>query len=134
MTTNFISSNESYPVYNNDRSDVPTFIDVRDGTVVMRWYKNGMLHRENGPAMITKNSDKTTLESWYINGQLHRNDAPAIIHTNDNGEVMAEIWYKNNSIHRENGSAIIKYSQGKIIKEYKFLNGELSTNENTSFI
>ena len=40
------------------------------------WYKNGELHRLDGPAVIY--ADGT--ESWYKNGLLHREHGPAVIH------------------------------------------------------
>ena len=39
-----------------------------------RWYLNGKLHREDGPAIEDANGDKW----WYRNGKLHREDGPAI--------------------------------------------------------
>ena len=39
-----------------------------------RWYLNGELHREDGPAIEGLNGYK----SWYLNGKLHREDGPAI--------------------------------------------------------
>ena len=33
-----------------------------------RWYVNGKLHREGGPAVEFVNGDK----QWYTNGKLHR--------------------------------------------------------------
>jgi hypothetical protein len=38
------------------------------------WYLNGLLHREDGPAIEYGNGDKY----WYLNGKLHREDGPAI--------------------------------------------------------
>ena len=38
-----------------------------------RWYINGNLHREDGPAIEYQNGGK----QWYINGKLHREDGPA---------------------------------------------------------
>jgi len=38
------------------------------------WYKNGELHREDGPAIEYANGNKF----WYKNGELHREDGPAI--------------------------------------------------------
>ena len=43
-----------------------------DGT--KRWLLNGLLHREDGPAIELASGSK----SWYINGELHREDGPAI--------------------------------------------------------
>ena len=39
------------------------------------WYKNGKLHREDGPTII--NPDGNQL--WIQNDELHRADGPAII-------------------------------------------------------
>jgi hypothetical protein len=58
----------SFPL---SRSDIPgDYVDVSEG--VSHHYKNGYLHRENGPASY---SDE--YEAWFYNGQLHRNDGPA---------------------------------------------------------
>jgi|TARA_R110000851_G_scaffold324557_1_gene491931 hypothetical protein len=39
-----------------------------------RWFMNGKLHREDGPAIEWANGNK----SWWVNGILHRTDGPAI--------------------------------------------------------
>ena len=39
-----------------------------------QWYKNGKLHREDGPAI--EYADGTRL--WFKNGKYHREDGPAI--------------------------------------------------------
>ena len=38
------------------------------------YYKDSILHREDGPAIEYTNEDK----EWYQNGKLHRIDGPAI--------------------------------------------------------
>jgi hypothetical protein len=38
-----------------------------------RYYKDDLLHREDGPAVEYPNGDKF----WYINNKLHREDGPA---------------------------------------------------------
>ena len=38
------------------------------------WYKNGRLHREDGPAVEYPNGYK----EWYFEGEWHRLDGPAI--------------------------------------------------------
>lgn len=43
-----------------------------NGTV--RWYKNGHIHREDGPASISNDGTK----GWLIEGKLHRLDGPAL--------------------------------------------------------
>ena len=37
------------------------------------WYRNGKLHREDGPAFERSDGYR----AWYRNGQLHREDVPA---------------------------------------------------------
>ena len=38
------------------------------------WYKNGLSHRVDGPAVEDSNRTK----HWFINGLRHREDGPAI--------------------------------------------------------
>lgn len=84
------------------------------------WYKDGKLHRENGPAHSfyerTITGKITRTDEYVINGKLHREDGPAIVDSNGN-----ETWYKNNEKHREDGPAFIKsLNEGKneFIAEY----------------
>ena len=51
-----------------------------------RWYLNGKLHREDGPAIELANGDK----EWWLNGKLHREDGPAIEYADG-----AKSWYLN---------------------------------------
>ncbi len=51
---------------------------VVDQSGTKRWYLNGKLHREDGPAVEYANGSK----SWYLNGDLHRKDGPAIEYAN----------------------------------------------------
>jgi len=81
-------------------------------------YKNGCLHREDGPSVIHSNGE----ECWYHNGKLHREDGPAIVFPDG-----TEQWLQNGFWHREDGPAIIYsdgskewWEKGKLIKrEYK---------------
>jgi len=58
---------------------------IEEGT--RRWYQNGFLHREDGPALEYVGGDRF----WYQNGELHREDAPAIEYSNG-----AYSWHLNN--------------------------------------
>ncbi len=51
----------------------PEFYIMNDGT--QEWWKNGLRHRENGPAILYPDGG----EEWWFNGQLHRQDGPAVI-------------------------------------------------------
>jgi hypothetical protein len=75
---------------------------IKDGLEIddrgtQRWWKNGLLHREDGPAVIYLDG----YESWYLNGESHRIDGPAVIGPNDCYE-----WYFNNEHHRLDGPAV----------------------------
>ena len=56
----------------------------------LRWYLNGQLHRENGPAVV--NPDGT--QAWYLYGEKHRIDGPAVIYPNG-----IEEWHLNGIQH-----------------------------------
>ena len=62
------------------------------------WYRNGKLHRDDGPAVESANGTK----AWYKYGRRHRSNGPAIIHPDGYKE-----WWSNGEIHREDGPAII---------------------------
>jgi hypothetical protein len=61
------------------------------------WYLNGILHREDGPAVEYINGNKY----WYLNGQRHRIDGPAFEDVNN-----YKAWYLNGHRHREDGPAV----------------------------
>ena len=75
-------------------------IEESDGT--KKWYLNGELHREDGPAIEEINGSK----HWYLNGELRREDGPAIEYSNG-----SKYWYLNGRYHREDGPAI-EHSDG----------------------
>ena len=85
---------------NNDSSDDPPLISggfkFEDGS--KRWYKDGKLHRDDGPAKIYVSGSK----EWYKNGKLHRDNGPAYISFSGKKE-----WYKNGKLHRDDGPSII---------------------------
>ena len=105
----------------------------QDGTV--KWYQNGMLHKEDGPAIIFFFGQ----QEWWINGKKHRDGLPAVIKPDG-----SQYWYKNGKKHREDGPAVI-YPHGrgiwfidgielseqdfKIVIMKKELNRDLSINE-----
>jgi hypothetical protein len=63
-----------------------------------RWFKDGQLHRDDGPAVEHKSGDR----SWFKNGQRHREDGPAIEWANG-----YRSWYKDGKLHKEDGPAVI---------------------------
>jgi hypothetical protein len=61
------------------------------------WYRNGKLHREDGPAIEWANGRK----EWYLDGKCHREDGPAVEWANGDKQ-----WYRNGKCHREDGPAV----------------------------
>ena len=61
-----------------------------DGDVF--WYKDNLLHREDGPAVEWESGTK----KWYKNGELHREDGPAIEYSYGNKE-----WWLNDIPYSE---------------------------------
>jgi hypothetical protein len=69
---------------------------LEDGTKEYR--SHGQLHREDGPAIITKAGD----EYWYYDGFPHRLNGPAI--TKANGYEEYRLY---GQVHRDDGPAIL---------------------------
>ena len=72
-----------------------------------RWFLNGELHREDGPAIDAVTGTK----KWFLNGELHREDGPAVEWANGGKE-----WWINGERHRADGPAI-EYVDGS--KQWK---------------
>jgi hypothetical protein len=83
------------------RDDGPAYEDTKQE----HWYKNGLRHRENGPAIITKDGKEPT---YYRDGQLHRDDGPAYVDV-----AKTQHWYKKGVRHCATGPAVI-YSTGAV--------------------
>jgi hypothetical protein len=60
------------------------------------WYRNGELHREDGPAAVSSEG-----KAWFRNGLRHRSDGPAV--ELENGDKQ---WYTNGEPHRVDGPAV----------------------------
>ena len=79
---------------------------------VSHFYKNGKLHREDGPAIEYADGYK----AWYLNGNLHRTDGPAVEYA-----TGTKFWYLNGVLHRTDGPAI-EYNNGD---KLWYINGKL---------
>lgn len=73
-------------------------------TNIIYHYVDGLLHCENGPAVIIKPGVN---EEWWKNGEPHREDGPAII------RETFQAWYIHGRKHRDNDPATI-YFDGKM--------------------
>jgi hypothetical protein len=67
------------------------------------WYLNGLLHKEDGPAYISKAGYKI----WYINGKRHNENGPAVIHTDG-----SNAWYLNGKEYTEDAYRTIQFFNG----------------------
>ena len=68
-----------------------TVVEQKAGLIIdqhgtKRWYLNGRLHREGGPAIEHADGYKV----WWLNGRLHREGGPAVEYSNGNKE-----WWLN---------------------------------------
>ena len=71
------------------------------------WRKDGVLHREDGPAIYRQG-----MERWYYEGQLHNDNGPAVIIKYNNRDNSL-IYLPNKKPYR-----IVKkwYNHGTFIK------------------
>jgi len=65
-------------------SEQPIMHERDDGN--KRWYLNGKIHREDGPAIEYANGTK----EWYLNDKRHREDGPAVERADG-----SKFWYLN---------------------------------------
>lgn len=93
-----------------------------DFSGVKWWHQNGLLHREDGPAIEYPSGDKI----WCQNDLYHRLDGPAIEWANG-----SKIWYQNGQKHRLDGPAI-EYSSG-YNKEWYFYGKRIYCNSQEEF-
>lgn len=81
--------------------------DQRTGTREEAWYRQGELDRENGPAFVVDHGSEGRRERWYERGQLHRDDGPAAIDADGDHRLLSQAFYARGELHREDGPAII---------------------------
>ncbi len=86
---------------------VRNVVTESDGTV--KYYSCGVLHREDGPAVVEVYPNYDGPErhrSWYRFGVLDREDGPAIVGgRTTNGQYE---WWRAGVRHRDNGPAVIE--------------------------
>ena len=77
---------------------------------IKEWYKNGLRHREDDPAVEYADGEK----EWYKNGLRHREGGPAV------EANRYRVWWLEGNCHRLDGPAI-ENSDGTI---YCYLENE----------
>ena len=78
--------------------DLPNYICkiIFPSLLRVSWYKNGLLHREEAPALIVYFSDgRISIETWYKNGKEHREEGPALIEYFNDGRIQREEYWVN---------------------------------------
>ena len=98
------------------KEDGPAVI-YPNGTTV--WYVDGVKHREDGPAMVSTSRD---VSAWYKHGELHREEGPAVVYKDGSFE-----WYIDGYRHKLDGPAVVHMHDGKIKSEDWWINGEQIT-------
>ena len=78
----------------------------RDGT--KRWFKNGVLHRVAGPAVVFSNGET----QWWVNGKIHREDGPAIEWNNG-----LKRWYWNGEGYTKEEYVLLQFTNGALYEQ-----------------
>jgi hypothetical protein len=79
--------------------------------LVEQWYEENRLHRIDGPAsvMFFPDHDLVIREEWYQDGLLNRCGAPAVTICDHRGTILCQQWYRHGKLHRVDGPAWIDY-------------------------
>lgn len=91
------------------RDDGPAFIVLFYSTPTINeetWFKDGLHHRTNGPAYkVYFRNGKVKLAQWFFENKLHRIGLPAEQRFDKDGVLKETKYYLNGKAHRENGPA-----------------------------
>jgi hypothetical protein len=84
-----------------DRIGGPAIIILGGGEY---WYRNGRFHRDGGlPAIVRENG----VEEWWVNGVRHRDGGlPAVF------SKYHMFWYVNGELHRDRGLPAMEWAAG----------------------
>lgn len=93
-------------------------IEVTD--LERRYYINGKMHNDNGPAVYGNFPGGGTFVAWFSNNLHHRYDGPAVEWSNG-----TKMWFVRGDRHRLDGPAI-EYANGD--KEWYIDNVEYTEN------
>lgn len=114
-------------------NDLPAYTkyDKFGNLVTVKWYKHGVLCRDNDkPAKLKyfeenkKNESVVCLRIWYEDNKIHRDNGPAFIAYDYQGNVIEEWWYKYGLIHRDNDEpAFIEYQNNTVASKHWYING-----------
>jgi hypothetical protein len=110
-----------------DEDDGPAVFtrDNKTAVLLTEWYyRNGVFHRDRGPAQIERKEDGTPfLEGWMRNGERHRpaHEGPAFAIRQGNG-ISIDEWWVMGKRHRDpkDGPALIQRdaATGEVQEEF----------------
>jgi hypothetical protein len=96
-------------------------IEIKVGDYIYFQTKDGIFHREDGPAKYIANKNRQE-QFWYILGKLHRIKGPAAIwlgsYWERDGAFYKYKWCKNGTVHRLNAHATITHGGTKEYYEF----------------
>lgn len=79
--------------------DLPALTETNRLGVILRagWMKQGRHERKHGPAVVTRYSTgELESEEYFRNGMMHRTDGPAKIEYRIDGTISLQAWYEYN--------------------------------------
>jgi len=82
------------------------------GILFKEWMKDGVLHRDDGPAVTNSEGD----EEWYRYGKRHREDGPAVISFNGK---LKQWWINGKQLNQEQFEFNRQLNQELPIKQTK---------------
>lgn len=106
---NCIIDGKSYPVdyVINNVKKVCHIVQNDYGTISKKYYLNGLLHNEDGPAVFSYSRNGTlNCKEYYFCNMLHRENGPAIYHYDKHGDLYHVEYRFYNKLHRVGGPAI----------------------------
>ena len=106
-----------------DFEDVNKPVMEEDSYGTKRWYLDGCLHREGGPAIEYADGTK----KWWLNDELHREDGPAIERADG-----SKVWYLNGEIIVSTGPDIEKalFYLSTYLQDQQYLRDQQEVNDN----
>lgn len=90
--------------YDAERNLVKSKDYFENGNVMQeQWYKEGVYHKEGGPAEIFYFSNgNMRYEAWVKEGTIHREDGPAVTTYYTDGTKKSEEWVNDGLVYRRN--------------------------------
>lgn len=75
------------------------------------YIQDGLIHRDDGPAIIEYQADGTTImrKSYYQNNRKHRRAWPAVIQYEDGRQSRVEYWENGERMKESLGGSVINF-------------------------